>query len=180
MSTRKDALQSATHLVQSVIAIANDHSPEGRGTVGTIRVRPGSRNVVPGRVEFTVDLRHPDSGILDGMVRAWHAACDDVMRRFGVGVRATEVQRFPSTPFHPDLVSTVEAAAQHRGQPYMRLVTGAGHDAVHIATIAPTAMIFVPCKDGVSHNEAEDADPAHLEAGCNVLLDVILERAGIA
>jgi N-carbamoyl-L-amino-acid hydrolase len=177
MTTRADALYAASHLLQSVISIALKHGPQGRGTVGTIRVVPGSRNVVPGRVDFTVDLRHPDEEILDSIAHEWQVACDDVTKRFGVQVHSTEVQRFEPTPFDLDLVAAVAAAAQRRKQPAMKMVTGAGHDAVNIAAIAPTAMIFVPCKDGVSHNEIEDAEPAHLEAGCNVLLDAMLERA---
>lgn len=178
MGVRRDALHAASFIVQSVIAIAREHGPQGRGTVGTIRVVPGSRNVVPGCVELTVDLRHPDPAVLDGMVSSWQAACAAIARESDVEVQSAEVQRFPSTPFAPHLVDSVEASARRRGLPAMRIVTGAGHDAVNIASVVPTAMIFVPCKDGVSHNESEDADPVHLEAGCNVLLDVMLESAG--
>lgn len=177
MPARRDALQAASHLLQAVDAIALSRAPEGRGTVGTLRVVPGSRNVVPGRVEFTVDLRHPDAGVLDAMAAEWQTVCEDVAKRLRVGVQSVEVQRIEPTPFDPGLVAAVAAAARARRLPAMAMPTGAGHDAVNIASIAPTAMIFVPCKDGVSHNEAEDAQPAHLEAGCNVLLDALLSRA---
>jgi N-carbamoyl-L-amino-acid hydrolase len=177
MDVRRDALLGATHLVQSVIRIACAHAPDGRGTVGTISVVPGSRNVVPGKVRFTVDLRHPDPAVLDTMAGQWQAACDDVARRSGLGVECTAVQSMAATPFDAGLVASVDAAARQRGYPAMRMVTGAGHDAVNMACVVPTAMIFVPCKDGISHNESEDADPRHLEAGCNVLLDAMLARA---
>jgi beta-ureidopropionase / N-carbamoyl-L-amino-acid hydrolase len=178
MPVRRDALQAASHLLQAVNAIALAHAPEGRGTVGTLHVVSGSRNVVPGHVEFTVDLRHPDPAVLDAMAGRWEAVCADVAQRLRVGVRSTEVQRIEATRFDAELVRTVDTAARRRRLPAMAMPTGAGHDAVNLAAVAPTAMIFVPCKDGVSHNEAEEADPAHLEAGCNVLLDALLDRAG--
>lgn len=178
MNVRRDALLGASHLVQSVIGIANAHAPQGRGTVGTIFVVPGSRNVVPGKVEFTVDLRHPDGTTLDLMAEKWQEASEEVARAFGLVVESSEVQRFEPTPFAPALVDAVERAVRSRDYAGMRMVTGAGHDAVNMAAVVPTAMIFVPCKDGVSHNESEDAEPAHLEAGCNVLLDAMLARAG--
>lgn len=178
MTVRRDALLGASHLVQAAIAIAHDHAPHGRGTVGTIGVVPGSRNVVPGRVEFTLDLRHTDPQRLVHMHAQWLTACEQVEQRFGLSVASTEVQGMAATPFDPALVDAVEASARRRGYPAMRMVTGAGHDAVNLAARVPTAMVFVPCKDGVSHNEAEDADPADLEAGCNVLLDAMLARAG--
>lgn len=177
MNVRRDALHAASSIVQSVVSVARKRHPGGRGTVGTIRVVPGSRNVVPGRVELTVDLRHPEPQVLDEMVAEWRATCDEIARDTRATVQSAEVQRFPSTPFAPHLVASVEAAAQRRGLEAMRIITGAGHDAVNIASIVPTAMVFVPCKDGISHNESEDANPADLEAGCNVLLDVMLEAA---
>ncbi len=177
MNVRRDALLGASHLVQSVVAIANNRTPHGRGTVGTIRVVPGSRNVVPGRVEFTVDLRHPDGAVLDQMATEWQAACQKVGSVHGLDVQSAEVQRYEPTPFARDLVASVELATQRRGYAATRIISGAGHDAINMAGVVPTAMIFVPCKEGISHNESEDADPAHLEAGCNVLLDVMLERA---
>ena len=95
-----------------------------------------------------------------------------------VEVELKDVQYFRPTPFDPDLVGKVRQGAANRGLPAMDIVTGAGHDAVYMASVAPTAMIFVPRKDGVSHNEIEDAQPQHLEAGCNVLLDAMVARAG--
>ncbi len=180
MSVRKDALLAATELVQAVIRIANDNPPHGRGTVGVLTVHPASRNVVPGRVDFTVDLRHIDAATLEAMDLRMHEAFEAIAKQHGVQVDVRLAQYNQPTPFDPALIDLVRQGAAQRGLPVMDIVTGAGHDAVHMAMVHPTAMIFVPCKDGVSHNEIEDAQPAHLEAGCNVLLDAMLARAGVA
>ena len=179
MSVRKDALFAATHLMQEVVEIALDHQPHGRGTVGVVQVHPGSRNVIPGRVNFTADLRHENADELAAMDMRWRKACVDASERFGVKVELIDVQHFPPTPFAEPLVQRIREHADRAGYSYMDIVTGAGHDAVYIADVAPTAMIFVPCKDGISHNEIEDAQPAHLEAGANVLLRAMMQTAGL-
>jgi N-carbamoyl-L-amino-acid hydrolase len=96
-----------------------------------------------------------------------------------LAVQVSDVQQFAPTPFAPTLVDAVRTSAAQRGLSHRDIVTGAGHDAVYMARVVPTAMIFVPCKDGISHNEIEDADPAHLAAGAQVLLDVLLQQAGV-
>lgn len=179
MKVRKDALLAATELVQTVIRIARDNPPDGRGTVGVLNVHPASRNVVPGRVDFTVDLRHIDPMTLEAMDARMRADFTDIAERHGVRVDVKLAQYNPPTPFATDLVDLVRTSATRRGLPMMDIVTGAGHDAVHMAMAHPSVMIFVPCKDGVSHNEIEDAKPEDLEAGCNVLLDAMLARAGV-
>jgi N-carbamoyl-L-amino-acid hydrolase len=180
MAIRRDALFAASFLVQAVINIANAHQPHGRGTVGEIHAHPGSRNVIPGQVRFTADLRHEDEATLTRMDQEWRRVCDDIAVAHGVQVDLKDVQYFRPTPFDPDLVDKVRQGAARRSLPAMNIVTGAGHDAVYMAAVAPTAMIFVPCKDGISHNEIEDAQPEHLEAGCNVLLDAMVARANAA
>ncbi|AZS78906.1 Zn-dependent hydrolase [Achromobacter spanius] len=180
MAIRRDALFAASFLVQTVINIANAHQPHGRGTVGEIHAHPGSRNVIPGQVRFTADLRHEDEATLTRMDQQWRRACDDIAVAHGVQVDLKDVQYFRPTPFDTDLVDKVRQGAASRHLPAMNIVTGAGHDAVYMAAVAPTAMIFVPCKDGISHNEIEDAQPEHLEAGCNVLLDAMVARANAA
>ncbi|CAB3690573.1 Zn-dependent hydrolase [Achromobacter marplatensis] len=180
MAIRRDALFAASFLVQAVINIANAHQPRGRGTVGEIHAYPGSRNVIPGQVRFTADLRHEDEATLTRMDQEWRRVCDDIAVAHGVQVDLKDVQYFRPTPFDPDLVDKVRQGAARRSLPAMNIVTGAGHDAVYMAAVAPTAMIFVPCKDGISHNEIEDAQPEHLEAGCNVLLDAMVARANAA
>ncbi len=179
MPVRRDALLAATDIVQAVIRIARDNAPDGRGTIGVMNVHPGSRNVVPGRVDFTVDLRHADADTLLAMEAAFQRACDDCAATHGVEVGVRLDQYNPPTPFDADLIARVSAASRDLGLSAMDIVTGAGHDAVNMANVCPTGMIFVPCKDGISHNEAEDAKPEHLSAGCDVLLATMLGRAGI-
>ncbi|WP_459618084.1 Zn-dependent hydrolase [Bordetella sp. 2513F-2] len=184
MPMRRDALYAATHLMQEVVRIALDHAPGGRGTVGVANVHPASRNVIPGKVSFTVDMRHPDADSLARMDARLREACKALQegRTTGhpVSVELVDVQHFPPTPFAPDMIESVRRQAARRGYSHQDIVTGAGHDAVYVATVSPTAMIFVPCKDGISHNEIEDADPRHLEAGANVLLGAMLEHARVA
>ncbi|MES2105493.1 MAG: Zn-dependent hydrolase [Pseudomonadota bacterium] len=179
MEVRQDALFVATHLMQQVIHLANANQPHGRGTVGVVQVHPGSRNVIPGEVSFTVDLRHQDVTVLSKMDAHWREACVAAQREFGLPVSLKDVQYFPPTPFESRLVNRVRDSAAATGFTHMDIVTGAGHDAVYIAAVAPTAMIFVPCKDGISHNEIEDAQPEHLTAGCQVLLGAMLASAGV-
>ena len=181
MEMRRDALYAATWLMQAIIDIANapEFAPHGRGTVGTVNVFPNSRNVIPGKVGFTVDLRHRDAALLDRMEAQFRKTAADLATRFGVVFDVRDVQEFPPTPFARSLVDAVRDEAVKRGYSHRDIVTGAGHDAVYMARIAPTSMIFVPCRDGISHNEIEDADPRHLEAGANVLLGAMLTHAGV-
>jgi N-carbamoyl-L-amino-acid hydrolase len=178
MPLRRDALQAALPLMQAVDAIALAEAPHARGTVGYVQVFPNSRNTIPGRVSFTVDFRHTDEAGLTRMDAALREAIAAVQAAGRVAVQLTPVVHFPPAPFEPALVARVRAAAQRHGLPHRDIVSGAGHDAVYVARTAPTAMIFVPCKDGISHNEVEDAQPEHLAAGCQVLLEAMLESAG--
>ena len=180
MELRKDALLAASELVLEVNRIALAHAPHARGTVGWMDAYPNSRNVIPGRVKLSVDLRAADDVVLSAM----DAALKEAVQRIAAGakVQATveQVVYFPPQPFTPKLVSAVREAAQAQGLSWMSVISGAGHDAVYLARVCPTAMIFVPCRDGISHNEIEDAQPEHLEAGCNVLLQAMLQSAGVA
>ena len=177
MALRRDALQAATRLMQETVAVALRHAPHGRGTVGAVDVFPSSRNVIPGRVKFTADLRNIDDETLSKMDAEIRAACAEVAAATRTQVDIEQVVYFPPTAFAPHLVEGVRQGAQTRGYSCMDVVSGAGHDAVCVASQLPVAMIFVPCKDGISHNEIEDAKPEHLTAGCNVLLDAMLHAA---
>lgn len=177
MELRHDALLAAADIVRQVNRIALDHAPHARGTVGCLDTYPNSRNVIPGRVQMTVDLRAADDATLSAMAQALHAYCAG---RPGVAVDVREVVYFPPQPFDRTLIGALAEGARALGLSAMEVVSGAGHDAVYLARVAPTAMIFVPCKDGISHNEIEDARPEHLEAGCNVLLQAVLRTAGVA
>jgi N-carbamoyl-L-amino-acid hydrolase len=178
MALRKDAMQVATHLMQEVVASALRHPPHGRGTVGMVQVFPNSRNVIPGRVKFSIDLRNSTDALVDQMADEVKAFAAQLSQTSGLGIQIDLVSSYPAQVFHPDCVDAVGRAAQKLGYSHMPAVSGAGHDAVYMAQLAPAGMIFIPCKDGISHNEIEDAQPAHISAGCNVLLHAMLERAG--
>lgn len=177
MPIRQDALYAATFIMQDVVQSALDHSPHGRGTVGSVTVHPSSRNVIPGKVTFTVDIRHENADALLQMHERLMSTCARIQEKHNVSVQVNEVSYFPPTPFDPSMVDAVRSAARQGGYSHMDIVTGAGHDAVYMASVAPTAMIFVPCKDGVSHNEIEDAKPEDLGAGAQVLCDAMLAKA---
>ncbi|CAM3811371.1 Zn-dependent hydrolase [Bordetella sputigena] len=177
MELRHDALLAAADIVRQVNRIALDHAPHARGTVGCLDTYPNSRNVIPGRVQLTVDLRAADDATLTAMTAALRDYCAALP---GVAVEVREVVYFPPQPFDDALLDALKEGAGQLGLSFMDIVSGAGHDAVYLARVAPTAMIFVPCKDGISHNEIEDARPDHLEAGCNVLLRAMLRMAGVA
>jgi N-carbamoyl-L-amino-acid hydrolase len=179
MHLRKDALQVATRIMQEVVAIANRYPPYGRGTVGMVQVFPNSRNVIPGQVKFSIDLRNVNDELLNTMHNEMLAFVDRVRGDTGLGIEIERVSYYPPCPFHPDCVDAVRAATAKLGYSTMDVVSGAGHDAIYAARVAPAGMIFVPCKDGISHNEIEDARADHLEAGCNVLLHAMLERAKV-
>jgi N-carbamoyl-L-amino-acid hydrolase len=178
MALRRDALQVATVLMQEVVAIARRHGSEGRGTVGMVQVYPNSRNVIPGRVTFSIDLRNTSDALADAMDADIRASAAALAGRTGLGIEITPVSSYPAQPFHAECIAAVQAAAERLGYPNMPVVSGAGHDAVYMARLAPTGMIFIPCKGGISHNEIEDASPEHVTAGGNVLLHAMLERAG--
>lgn len=177
MSSRRDALQVASVLMQEVVACAHRHAPDGRGTVGRVEVFPNSRNVIPGRVGFSIDLRHGDDAGCAEMVDEILAKAAALMASTGLGIRLEEVSAYPAQAFSARCVEAITRAADDLAYATMPIVSGAGHDAVHIARIAPTGMIFVPCRGGISHNEIEHAEPADLAAGCNVLLQVMTEFA---
>ena len=178
MALRKDALQVATKLMQEVVACAHRHPPHGRGTVGMVQVHPNSRNVIPGRVKFSIDLRNATDALCEAMDADIRAVAAKLSQESGLPIEITPVSAYTAQPFHDDCIAAVQKAADTLGYSNMRAVSGAGHDAVYMAKLAPAGMIFIPCKDGISHNEIEDAKPEHIEAGCNVLLQAMLERAG--
>jgi N-carbamoyl-L-amino-acid hydrolase len=178
MALRKDALQVATRIMQETVAIALRYPPYGRGTVGYVQVHPNSRNVIPGTVKFSVDLRNVDDQKLDAMDAEIKAFVDKTSKESGLSIELSQVSYFKPCKFEEACVAAVAKGAEQLGYSRMDVVSGAGHDAVYMARLAPAGMIFVPCKDGISHNEIEDAKPEHLEAGCNVLLRAMLDRAG--
>lgn len=180
MNLRKDALQVATGIMQQVVAIAHRHPPHGRGTVGMVQVFPNSRNVIPGQVKFSIDLRNHTDALLETMAADIEAVIQRARSDSGLTIALEPVSSYPAQPFHAECIEQIEAAAKRLGHSHRRMISGAGHDAVYTARLAPTGMIFIPCKDGISHNEIEDALPEHVTAGADVLLHAMLQRAGIA
>ena len=178
MALRKDAMQVSARIMQEVVAAALRHTPHGRGTVGMVQVFPNSRNVIPGRVKFSIDLRNATDALVDQMADEVKAFAAKAALESGLEVKIELVSSYPAQVFHADCVDAVGRAAKKLGYSNMPAVSGAGHDAVYMAKLAPSGMIFIPCKDGISHNEIEDAKPEHISAGCNVLLHAMLERAG--
>jgi beta-ureidopropionase / N-carbamoyl-L-amino-acid hydrolase len=181
MGVRRDALVGAADVVRLVREVGLAHGPDGVATVGLMEVRPNSRNVVPGEVFLAVDLRHPQEAALDGMEAALREGLAAHLGPQGLGHACDRIWHAPPVPFDEGLIGHVRAAAGRLGHAHRDIVSGAGHDAANIARVAPTTMIFVPCRDGVSHNEAEEATPGDCAAGAAVLLDAVLAfDAGLA
>jgi N-carbamoyl-L-amino-acid hydrolase len=178
MALRKDAMQVAAPIMLEVVATALRHAPHGRGTVGMVQVHPNSRNVIPGRVKFSIDLRNSTDAVVDQMADEVKAFAARLSQQSGLDVKIELVSSYPAQGFHSNCIDAVARAAQQLGYSNMPVVSGAGHDAVYMAKLAPSGMIFIPCKNGISHNEIEDAKAEHITAGCNVLLHAMLERAG--
>jgi N-carbamoyl-L-amino-acid hydrolase len=177
MELRKDALIAASRLVLEVNRIALAFPDYARGTVGSMQVKPNSRNVVPGEVRMSVEFRNQKDDTLSAMVTALRDSLKAIESECRVAIELTEVVYFPPCRFDASMVGAVRDAAAALGYTRRDIVSGAGHDAVYVARVAPTAMIFVPCEGGISHNEIENATPQDLAAGCNVLLYAALSRA---
>jgi N-carbamoyl-L-amino-acid hydrolase len=143
-------------------------------------VKPNSRNVVPGEVRMTVDLRNAKDATLSAMVEELNGKVASIEKETRTEIALTQVVYFPPSEFAPDLVDSVREGSKKFGYSHRDIVSGAAHDAVYMARIAPTAMVFVPCEGGISHNELESARPGDIAAGCNVLLHAVLRRAGTA
>jgi beta-ureidopropionase / N-carbamoyl-L-amino-acid hydrolase len=178
MDRRKDALLGAARVVDLVNKIGLDNAPSACATVGMMKVYPNSRNVIPGQVFLTVDFRHPDDAVLAGMDKALRAGVEQITKKIGLQVEMEQIFYYAPIHFDESCVSAVREAAKDCGYSMREIVSGAGHDACYVAKVAPTSMIFVPCVDGISHNEIEDAKPEWITAGGNVLLRAVLEKAG--
>lgn len=180
MAQRKDALVAASKIITEVNRIGLENQPFACATVGLIESRPNSRNTIPGEVFFTIDFRHPKDEILSKMDAELRAFATKTATDGGFEMSFEEIWYSPPVAFDEDCVKAVRSGAETAGFSHMDIISGAGHDACYISRVAPTGMIFVPCENGISHNEAEEATPEDLAAGCNVLLRAIVDRAGIA
>ncbi len=180
MIGRRNALLGMAKVVQAVDDIAQEHAPLARGTVGgQVEVAPGSRNIIPGKVNFTVDMRHPSAETLLAMDAALRGVCAEVAAEIGLELSLEEISYTAPVAFDKRCVAAVKGACERLGISHSYITSGAGHDACFVANIVPTTMLFAPCKDGISHHESESAEAEDLEAVGNVLLHAVLDVAGV-
>jgi N-carbamoyl-L-amino-acid hydrolase len=177
MTARRDALLATAEVIKAVNQIALQYEPDGRGTVGFVRVTPNSRNTIPGQVNCTVDFRHPEHDVLVAMDDRLRSECARIAGKAGVEIVVDHIFYSPPVKFDEACITAVENACQTVGCSYRRMISGAGHDACYVSLVAPTSMVFVPCANGISHSEAESAEPDDLAAGCNVLFHAVLSYA---
>ena len=180
MHLRRDAMMGAAEVTQALNRIAHEHHPHGRGTVGYMALHPGSRNVIPGQVKMTLDMRHWEPDALEAMGQAISDAIEEICQRHGLEYHLEPTADFAPEYFNKACVDAVREGAEKLNLSHMDIISGAGHDAMFVGRVAPAAMIFIPCKDGISHNEIESATPEHVHAGCNVLFHAMLNAAGLA
>jgi allantoate deiminase len=177
MNLRRDALAAVAEMIGIVERIGATRT-DTVATVGVAQVQPGAINVIPGRVDFTLDARSSDDAVRHAMVRAIIAECEAVAEKRGVSLDIQPFMDSPATEMDPGLVSTLEDAVQALGIPALRLPSGAGHDAVAMASLCPSAMLFVRCKDGISHNPAESITVDDADVAARVLLETVRRIAG--
>ncbi|WP_122520075.1 Zn-dependent hydrolase [Pannonibacter phragmitetus] len=179
MNLRVNAGLAMSRILEMVQSVAMDHQPGAVGGVGQVFFSPNSRNVLPGQVVFTVDIRTPDLAKLTAMRARIEAEAATICEALGVGCSVEAVGHFDPVTFDPKLVSSVRSAAERLGYSHMNIISGAGHDACWAAKVAPATMIMCPCVGGLSHNEAEEISKEWAGAGCDVLLHAVLETAEV-
>ena len=177
MDRRHDALLGAARVISLVNDTGLANAPLACATVGMVNVHPNSRNVIPGRVFLTIDIRHPDDQILSQMDQTIREGVQRIADQGGLSFELEQIFYYAPVPFDSSCVEAVDGAAQSCGYSARKIVTGAGHDACFIAHAAPTSMVFIPCIDGISHNEVEDIEPEWSTAGANVMFHAILDKA---
>lgn len=177
MSQRKDALLGAAKIVQLVNQVGLDHAPLACATVGMLDVYPNSRNVIPGRVAFTIDFRHPDDAVLAKMDQLMREGVDKIVSDIGLECELEQIFYYAPIEFDKGCVEAVREGTAAHGYSSREIVSGAGHDACYLSGVAPTSMVFIPCIDGISHNEVEDVKPEWITAGANVVLSAMLSKA---
>lgn len=174
MGLRRNALLGAARMIEAIHQVGMKHLP-GVASVGLIENRPNSRNVVPGEVFFTVDLRHLEEKVLDQMEKEYQTALPKIAQELGLDLEEKRIWNSPAVKFAAPLIDCVRKGAAAAGYAAREMASGAGHDAAYIARVAPTTMIFVPCLGGISHNEAESTTLEECGAGAQVLLNAVLE-----
>lgn len=179
MPMRKNAGRGMARITELVHEIAMKHQPNAVGAIGHVDVYPNSRNIIPGKVVFTVDFRSHLPEVIDAMLTEFYDRAPKLCEEIGVSLETEVVGQFEPPAFDERLVGMVRGAAEHLGYSHMDIVSGAGHDACWINEIYPTAMIMCPCVDGLSHNEAEEISPEWAAAGTDVLLHAVLDCAEV-
>ena len=179
MPRRKDALVGAARVVELVDRVGRAHPPLAVATTGMLNPYPNSRNVIPGEVFLTCEIRHPESAVLETMDQELRAGIEDIAGTLGLTLDMKQVFDYAPVPFDASCVDAVRRAATTCGFTHRDIVSGAGHDACYIARVAPTSMIFTPCVDGISHNEAEAISPEWAAAGAQVLMHAVLDKAEV-
>jgi len=177
MDRRRDALLGAAEMVLAINRLAREQDEWARLTNGRFQVEPNSGATIPGRVVFICDLRHPDAATLQALDDRMQQAMRGIAKSNGLAVDIERVMDKPPVQFDADLIGSIRETARRLGYSSQDMLSGAGHDAMNVARVAPTCMIFIPCKDGLSHNEAESAAPEHLAAGAHTLLQTLVARA---
>lgn len=180
MPLRKDALYGAAQMILALEQLAADFAPQGLTTVGELSITQSSRNTIPGLLNFTVDLRHHRDSEIEAMEQQVRQQLQAIAAQRGLTITVSAHWISPATPFDAECVACVQTSVDALGYSQQRIVSGAGHDAIHLARYCPTAMIFIPCIGGLSHNEAEDVLPDDVRQGTDVLLNAVLKRAGQA
>ena len=178
MTMRRDAMTGLGEVALLIEAIAREHGPAGVGTMGEVAVIPGSRNTIPGEARFKAEFRHPDAAALTAMDEAFRTRTAEIAERRDLTADLRFLWRKDPLVFDEGITAAIERSAVARGFKHRRMISGAGHDAYYVASTCPTAMIFVPCWEGVSHNEEESATEGDCAAGAQVLLDAILDFEG--
>ena len=179
MPKRVNAGLGMARITQLVDEIALSHAPHAVGAIGHIDVYPNSRNIIPGKVVFTVDFRHPNKEVIQDMEDRMRKGVADIAEKIGLTMDIEKVGNFDPVEFDKDCVEKVRDAAKTLGYSHMNIVSGAGHDACWINRVAPTAMIMCPCVDGLSHNEAEEITKEWSTAGADVLFHAVVNTAEI-
>ena len=173
MNVRRDPIRVLAEFLGRAYDIAEETAPSGRITFGDLTVLPGSRNTVPQSASVSIDMRHPEQAVLDAMDGRLRALVNEI-DSVEVPLDLTEIWHSPAVEFDQRCIDAVRLSAGKLGCASMEMVSGAGHDSVYVSRVAPTAMIFIPCKDGLSHNEAESVTEWDVTVGCDALLGAVL------
>lgn len=179
MHMRKNAGRGLAQITELVHEIAMDNQPNAVGAIGHIEVSPNSRNIIPGKVVFTIDFRSHELDRLEGMVERLKVGAESICADLGVTFESELVGQFDPPAFDENCVAAIRNAAERLGYSHMNIISGAGHDACWINRVAPTAMVMCPCVDGLSHNEAEEITKDWSTAGAEVLFHAVVETAEI-